>query len=252
MAEEKYSMDLRPTEDPGQEKPPVGTDRAARNAAKKGHAPRGAGKRSAGVISVIWDIVFWLFCIALVVGSILFAVSDNPNKSYFSYRTYNVLTSSMTPTVQADGTTPPGGFGKGALLVIRMCRPEEIAVGDIITFNPSPNDTENTRYLTHRVVEIKTEIGGKQGIYFVTKGDRNNSADPPISGNMLIGKKVFSLPVVGGFLQTLREHFALALVCLLCLFAAIFLFRWYFAPAPQTVPKGTPPASTPSPERRFE
>jgi signal peptidase I len=184
-------------------------------------------------LSAIGNLLFWMFCIALVVGSALFAVSRDPNKSYWGYRTYNVLTASMTPTVQADGTTPPGGFKKGALILIRMCKPEDIAVGDIITFNPSPNDTENTRYLTHRVVEIKTELGGKPGVFFVTKGDRNNDADPPISGDMLIGKKVFSIPGAGGFLQNVREHFALAIVCVVCFFGAIFMLRWYFAKPPE-------------------
>jgi signal peptidase I len=180
-------------------------------------------------LSVAGNLIFWAFCIALVVGSALFAVSGDPDKNYFGYRTYNVLTQSMTPTVQADGTTPPGGFKKGALIIVKICEPRDIKVGDIVTFNPNPNDPANSSFLTHRVVGIKDELGGKPGIYFVTKGDHNQDSDPPISGNMVIGKKVFSIPAAGGILQKIREHFALALVCILCFFAALIMFRWYFA-----------------------
>ena len=179
------------------------------------------------VIKIVSNLCFWAICISLVVGSVLFAISNDPQKSYLGYRTYNVLTESMTP--RPDGSSPPGGFKKGAVILVRMCQPEDINVGDIITFNPNANDTENTMFLTHRVVEVKHELGGKEGIFFVTRGDFNNSDDPPISSEMLIGKKVFHIPGVGGLLQKVRENFILSIVTLICLFACIFLFRWYFA-----------------------
>lgn len=171
--------------------------------------------------------LFWVMCVVLVVGSILFATSNNPQKSYFNYRTYNVLTQSMTP--RADGTSPPGGFRAGDVILVQMCKAEAIKVGDIITFNPNPNDATATSYLTHRVVEVLDELGGKPGVYFVTRGDANNSDDPPISGDMLIGKKVAAIPHVGGFLQKVREHFAVASITVVCFFAFIIMARWYFA-----------------------
>jgi signal peptidase I len=175
----------------------------------------------------ITNLCFWLVCLSMITGSVLFAVSNDPQKSYLGYRTYSVLTDSMTP--RADGSSPPGGFGKGAVILIRMCRPEDVKVGDIITFNPSAREEENTMFLTHRVKEIKNELGGKEGIFLVTRGDANNSDDPPISGDMLIGKKVFHIPGVGGFLQKVRENFLLSILTVISLFACILLFRWYFA-----------------------
>jgi signal peptidase I len=191
------------------------------------------------VIRAFSNILFWVTCITLVLGSIMFATSSDPRKAYFNtYRTYNVLTGSMTP--RADGTSPPGGFNAGDVIIIKMCKPEDIKVGDIITFNPSANDESNTMYLTHRVVKILDELGGKPGIYFVTKGDANNSEDPPISGSVLIGKKVFHIPAVGGFLQKVRNNFPFAVATVICFFGFIFMLRWYFA-KPKEAPEQTTP-----------
>ena len=188
-------------------------------------------------LRLLSDIVFWMVCIALVGGSVLFAVSKDPRKSYLGFRTYSVKTESMTP--RADGTSPSGGFRKGDMIIVKMCKPQEIKVNDIITFNPSVREEDNALFLTHRVVDIQTELGGKQGLYFVTRGDFNNSDDPPISSDMLIGKKVFHIPGVGSFLQSVREHFALALTTILCLFACIFMFKWYFAKPKDALLKDT-------------
>ncbi|MDR0813718.1 MAG: signal peptidase I [Oscillospiraceae bacterium] len=176
-------------------------------------------------VKTVSDVIFWVVCVTFIVGAVLFATSKDPRKSYFGYRTYNVITGSMTP--QAD--SPPGGFKAGDVIITKMCRPEDIRVGDIITFNPSTRDDGNTSFLTHRVVEIKYELGGKSGIYFVTKGDANPSADPPISGDMLIGKKVFHVPAVGKILQAMRNNFKASILTVICFFSFIFLTKWYFA-----------------------
>ena len=206
--------------------------------------PENGQKRRAGkppsparkLLKIVFNSFFWLICIAMVTGSVLFAVNSDPRKSYFNYRFYNVLTESMTP----DENSPPGGFGKNAVILIRMCKPEEIKAGEIITFNPDARDENNTLYLTHRVVEIKNELGGKQGLFFVTRGDANHADDPPISGDMVIGKKVFHIPKIGGWLQKVREHFVLAIITVVCFFACILMFRWYFTAPKQTKQPGVP------------
>jgi signal peptidase len=197
--------------------------------AEDGWARRGVkqSKPKNKTLSIISNLVFWVVCISLVVGSALFAFSKDPRKAYLGYRPYNVVTQSMTPA--ADGSSPPGGFKAGDLIFIKMCDPQDIVIGDIITFNPSVGDTENTMYLTHRVVDILYELGGKEGIYFVTKGDANPDEDPPISGESLMGKKVFSIPAVGKIMQTLRERQGWAITTVACFFGLIILLRWYFA-----------------------
>jgi len=175
------------------------------------------------------NAVFWLVCVALVAGSVLFALNKDPNKSYFNtgYRTYNVLTNSMRP--KADGSSPPGGFVKGDTILVKMCKPEEVVAGDIITFNPNPNNPEAEAYLTHRVMDVLHELGGKEGIFFVTKGDANNSEDPPIAGASVIGKKVATVPKVGGVLLLVRQHFVVCILIIVGLMGSILMFQWYFA-----------------------
>ena len=189
--------------------------------------------KASKALRAVSDVLFWVICIALVGGSIVFAVSKDPRKDILGYRTYSVKTASMTP--MPDGSSPPGGFRAGDMIIVKTTKAEDIKVGDIVTFNPSVREEDNQLYLTHRVVDILHELGGKPGIYFVTKGDYNNSEDPPISSDMLIGKKVFSIPKVGTALRKVQENFALAITTILCLFACIFMFKWYFA-APKKQP----------------
>ncbi|MCL2298951.1 MAG: signal peptidase I, partial [Firmicutes bacterium] len=207
-----------------EEAPPESPSQAVPEpAAKKGKLSPKARK----TLKLVQNTLFWAVCILLVAGSVLFAVSKDPRKNYLGYRIYSVKTESMTP--KADGSSPPGGFRRGDLIIVKMCGPSSIKVNDIITFNPSTKEEDNQLFLTHRVVDVKTELAGKPGTYFVTKGDFNNSEDPPISAEMLIGKKVFSIPKVGSFLQKVRENFTLSIITILCFFACIFMFKWYFS-----------------------
>ena len=205
------------------------------------------------ILRAVTNLAFWALCIALLGGSILFALNKDPNKNYLGYRAYNVLTNSMAPN--ADGSSPPGGFIKGDTIIVQMCKPEQIKANDIVTFNPNPNDPESTAYLTHRVVRILDELGGKQGLYFVTKGDHNKSEDPPIAGASIIGKKVAMIPRVGGILQLIRARFALSVVVIVSLFGTILMLQWYFSKpknGAQPQPKKAEPSEAPEPPAQPE
>lgn len=94
----------------------------------------------------------------------------------FGYHIYGVLTGSMTPA-----------YPVGSVVYIRTCEPEEVTVGDVITFRMG-TDTEHV--MTHRVVEVDSDMQS-----FVTKGDANNAADAePVSFDRLIGKAVLCIP----------------------------------------------------------
>lgn len=99
----------------------------------------------------------------------------------FGIRIYGVLTGSMTPA-----------YSIGGVVYVSEKEPQEISVGDVITFQMGTN----TEYvMTHRVVRIDTDC-------FVTKGDANNDVDPePVSFDRLIGRVIFFLPGVAGVAQ---------------------------------------------------
>jgi len=98
-----------------------------------------------------------------------------------------VLSGSMEPEIKV-----------GALVVTRPIDPEEVAVGDIITFR-NISVSENT--ITHRV----TSMGRSSPIYFQTKGDANNQPDPfTVPTQNLVGKICFNTPYWGYFTEFIK------------------------------------------------
>lgn len=91
---------------------------------------------------------------------------------------YSVLSGSMEPT-----------YHVGSLIYVKDVKPEEITVGDPITFVLN----ENLVVATHRVIKI--DSSNQQ---FYTKGDANDAADgSPVNFKNLIGKPVFTIPYLG-------------------------------------------------------
>jgi len=109
---------------------------------------------------------------------------------HIGWRVNAVLTGSMEPELKV-----------GSLVVTCPVEPEEIALGDIITFRPV---TVGEYMITHRVVGI----GKSSSIYFETKGDANAKPDPfTVPAQNLIGKICFHAPYWGFFTQFLKTPF---------------------------------------------
>lgn len=95
----------------------------------------------------------------------------------FGYQPYMVVSASMQQV-----------FPVGSLIFVTDAQPEDISVGDPITF------TSGTLTITHRVMEIDEE-----NRVFTTKGDSNNVAEQVPFDN-LKGKALnFSIPYLGYF-----------------------------------------------------
>ena len=182
----------------------------------------------------VFNFVFYTFCAAVLVAAAGFALSKNPQKSYFGYRLYTVKTPSMSP--QEDSL--PGGFDAGDMIIVKMCEPEEIETNDIITFVP---DRAGTSFLTHRVVEVLDHLNSTEGIYFVTRGDANNTNDNPISGDMMVGKKVSSIPRMGMCVEFIRDNYIILLVFSGAAIGFILALRYYCTGPKKVKVKGTLP-----------
>lgn len=77
----------------------------------------------------------------------------------------------------------------GSLIIVDNCSPEDVRVGDVISFVAN----EWLVTVTHRVVEVDEE---KQ--LFYTRGDANNTADSsPVLFENLIGKVRIKIPLLG-------------------------------------------------------
>ena len=175
------------------------------------------------VVQMIFNALFYLLIIAMVGGGLMFALSNDPEKSYFGYRFYNVKTPSMTPA--ADGSSPPGGFRAGDSILVQMVDPAAIQVGDIITYVPGDDPDV---YLTHRVVEKLDHLNEDEGLFFVTKGDANESNDLPITADRVIGKKVLAVPNMGAVMNFIQQNALLCMVVIVSAIGAVVLFRMYF------------------------
>lgn len=95
----------------------------------------------------------------------------------------SVLTGSMRPTY------PPG-----TLVVIKPAAPEEIGVGDVITFQI---ESGKPAVATHRVIARSTDSGTGE-VRFTTQGDANNTPDPEqVQPVQIRGKVWYAIPHLG-------------------------------------------------------
>lgn len=188
----------------------------------QGAQPLQEAKKSTNrkIFLFLYNLIFYSFTIGILLTSVMFAFSEQTDASIMGYRFYQVLTDSMAP--QED--SPKGGFYSGDVVIVKMMEGSKVEPGDIVTYQIGGGKN----YLTHRMVERLTELNGEPGDYIVTKGDANNSNDPPIEADRVHGKVIFVVPRVGTLLAFVRNSFWLCLVCALSLFGFFLVLKAYF------------------------
>lgn len=111
------------------------------------------------------------------------------------YQVYIVMSGSMRPE-----------FDTGSIVFVREVPPEEISIGDVITFRSQFNEESLT---THRVVDIESNGALK----FITQGDANEVNDPnPVAAENLVGKVTGSVPYIGYLLDFVQTRQGLILL----------------------------------------
>ncbi|GEK22076.1 signal peptidase I [Cellulomonas xylanilytica] len=132
--------------------------------------PRSVARWAGAVLSSLALLVVVVVALALIVIPLLLGATP-----------YTVLTGSMRPTM------PPGD-----LVVTRPQSPDDISLGDVITYQLRSNEPE---VVTHRVVGVGTTSEGERT--FVTRGDANNVDDDPILAVQVRGVVVYHVPYLG-------------------------------------------------------
>ena len=94
---------------------------------------------------------------------------------------YSVLSGSMQSV-----------YPTGSLLYIKDVNPETLEVGDVITFKMAGGSL-----CTHRIIEIVPDEDNPNIVRFRTKGDENDTADPLVDRDRVVGKAVFCIPLLG-------------------------------------------------------
>ncbi|WP_045522487.1 signal peptidase I [Neobacillus niacini] len=137
--------------------------------------------------SIKWlsNIIFSIFFLLIVyIGVTVFQTSKNPGSlpSFFGFTPLTVLSNSMQPHLQS-----------GDLIFIKKAEFEDIKVNDVITFKES-----DTKFITHRVIDVKEQAGQAGQAGLVTKGDNNNVEDSMIvTKDHFVGKQVAAIPKLG-------------------------------------------------------
>ena len=146
----------------------------------------------------IWNIVSLALIAVVVILAILIA-----GVRLFGLEVYTVLSGSMEPEIHT-----------GSIIYVVETDPAELKVEDVITYKLTGQTNS-----THRIIDIQEENGKLQ---FCTKGDNNNAADAkPVSEDKLIGKVVFSIPLLGYLLNFVQQppgsYIAIAVAAVLLL-----------------------------------
>ena len=146
--------------------------------------------RHKGFFSIFGNILFVVILLVMA-GLSFFLIQSRITggaPQIAGYQIYIVLSDDMSPEIRA-----------GSLAFVSEIEPQELAVGDIITFQ-SPDDP--SALATQRLVEVKKD----NDLGFVTRGDAGNTADiSPVPSDNVVGKVTGSVPYAGyplDFVQT--------------------------------------------------
>ena len=102
--------------------------------------------------------------------------------SVFGYESFIVYSGSMEPAL-----------GVGDLAVVAPTKPDQLHVGDILTYRPVE---QPSLLVTHRLVDIGLDDIGQ--FTFHTKGDANNVIDRvAVSPGAVVGRVAYSIPKLG-------------------------------------------------------
>ena len=159
------------------------------------------------------SVIINTICIIMIVVAILLLGTVVLNKgaeqpSILGFRLFRVLTASMEPKIPVN-----------AIVLVKETAPEDIQVGDIITFY-SADPTLDGATNTHRVMAINSEKGYP---VFTTKGDNSVANDKYlVEGKDLIGKVVFISGIVGIVMSLVSNPLLFAAVIIIPL-AIIFI-----------------------------
>ncbi len=137
----------------------------------------------------VGSIILTLICIFVIF--IVLLVAAGP---YFGIRTNIVISGSMEPAI-----------GTGSVIITRPIAPENIRVGDIISYSSRTGVYE----VTHRVIGIEQT----PDLHFITKGDANQDKDPtPIPAEQVLGKLFLVIPGLGYLITYMRNPIAIIML----------------------------------------
>ncbi len=117
---------------------------------------------------------------ALVIFVVVLAILLH-GLQFIGLKPYSVLSGSMQTV-----------YPTGSLLYIKDVNPETLKVGDVITYKMASGSL-----CTHRIIELVPDEDDPAIVRFCTKGDENDTVDPLVDYDSVVGKAVFCIPLLG-------------------------------------------------------
>ena len=145
------------------------------------------------IFKVISKILSWALFVVLLIAAIFLLYYFIATKIYTAkgsgyepkFSIYTIASGSMEPKIKVYD----------AIVNIKVNTPNDIEVGDVITF-VSTSLLSPGKTITHRVIAITQDEDGK--VCYQTKGDANDIADQACAKyHNIIGKVIFKIPQLG-------------------------------------------------------
>jgi len=176
-------------------------------------------KRS--ILHKLGNILFYGVMLTALIGGIFYGIGGLSDKSagtgsrnIFGLSIMRVLSDSME-----------SAYPKGSLVFCRQAQPENIKIGDDITFLTSGETT-----VTHRVIGIyeNYEDSGQRG--FETKGIENTLPDDEIVyAENVVGKVVWHLPGMDGTFAYIKGNWLFIVLPLAALVGMVIALKMLFS-----------------------
>lgn len=144
------------------------------------------------VLKILFKLLYYIviaFVCLIAAFLIYYIVSSQVHSDDENYKprisVYTIISPSMTPNINVYDV----------VINVRVDRPSDIQVGDIITFKSTAATSEGMT-ITHRVIERKQLPDGTYE--YMTQGDNNEEPDSVyVTYDNVIGKEVITIPYVG-------------------------------------------------------
>jgi signal peptidase len=158
-------------------------------------------------LSLIKNILFYVLAIFLVSYLVFNVVAPEKTVEVYGFKTFVIISPSMQPTINVNDA-----------VMVRKINPDNLEVGDIITFEAYLSDLGDTSYVTH-YLGSKEEVNGK--IIFKTHAEGTEALDEwkdefdnpvDITEDDLIGKVAFRIPKAGYVINLLSDPIMLLLL----------------------------------------
>ncbi len=158
----------------------------------------------------IWDVVFYLLIVAVVLGAFLIRSSSGGKPFLFAgYSAFTVLTSSMEDVIP-----------KGSLVITKSVDASTLQIGDDITFMSGPTST-----ITHRIVDIEEKYAETGERAFKTKGTMNKQEDDWVPAVNVVGKVVYHNKTIGDIANFIKTNWPYILFVVIVLVVLCYVLK---------------------------